>query len=156
MSDPYPIFGSQDLHDDDGAVIDSFFVEVDNPPDLRMMEEPISIPTEVEPVEPTRLITGYQVFAAAGLPIMVLPADARRVGLNLRCVSQFATPNFNDCVFIADDQGKLSYVAGPSAQAVPLVNNHATDMDKHTGAVFAVAGPNIQGPVMLMWTATTK
>lgn len=156
MSDPYPIFGSQNLHDDDGAVIDSFFVAVDNPPDLRLGEQPITVPEVVEPVEPTRLITGYRLMTAGDRPLMVLPADARRVGLNLRAISTFATPTYNDSVFVADDQSKLGYIAGDASQARPLINTHSLDLDNHTGAVFATPGPNVQGPILLMWTATTK
>lgn len=156
MSDPYPIFGSQDLHDDDGTVIDSLFIEVDNAPKLDMAVEPIAVPAEVEPVEPTRLITGYHVFAATDPAVLILPPDAHRVGLEVRCVSQFATPTFADCVFIADDQSKLSYLGGISTQARPVLNTHGLEIDNHTGGLYAKGGPNIQGPIMLMWTATTK
>src|SRR4051812_47902597 len=44
MSHPTEPFETQDKHDDDGAVIDSFFIEVDNAPDLKAAEEPIPVP----------------------------------------------------------------------------------------------------------------
>jgi hypothetical protein len=156
MSSPVEIFGTQNLHDDDGAVIDSMFVETSNPPDIRAAEEPLNLPAEVEPTKYTRMIDGFIVFTStSNQPIQALPADKNRKNLTIRVYSQFATPNFNDCVFVADDLGKMSYLSGTSTNASPMMHGHFITIDDHTGPLFFAPGPNIQGPIMAMWTAVT-
>lgn len=156
MSHPVEIFGTQDTHDDDGQVIDSLFLETDSPPDIKFAQEPIPKPALDEPTPTTRLISGYTSFPqSAGLPMQMLPADANRKSLTIRIVSQAATPNYNDVVFLADELGKLSYLSGAATNAMPMLNGHQISLDDHTGPVFIAPGPSLQGVIMVMWTAVT-
>ena len=86
---------------------------------------------------------------------MILPADKNRKSLHLRVSSAAATPALVDSVFIADELSKLAYLTGSSSGAVPIVHAAAPSLDDHTGAVWAVPGPNITAAITLMWIAVT-
>jgi hypothetical protein len=85
MSQPYDIFGSQKSNDDDGQVIDSFFIETDAPPDLTFATEPIPPTSKIEPVKCGRLLTGSLSMTTAVFtsPTLILPADANRKQVSL-------------------------------------------------------------------------
>src|SRR5687768_5417486 len=93
MSQPYEVFGSQNLNDDDGEVIDSFFKEVDAPPNPADAPQPITVVHLPEPVKPGRLLTGNQSFTTAFIsPVLVLPADAKRKSITLSVFSTATEP----------------------------------------------------------------
>lgn len=156
MSHPTEIFGTQNTHDDDGQVIDSFLVEVDNPPDLRNAIEPIQVPAKVEPEPVTRLIGGYFTFpSSGGLPTLLIQPDRNRKSLHLRVQSAAATPTFADAVFIADELSKIQYVGGGATSATPIPSGVSLSLDYHTGALWAAPGSTLAGTISIMWTAVT-
>lgn len=156
MSHPVEIFGTQDLHDDDGKIIDDFFKETDSPPDLRMAVEPLAIPARVEPTPTTRLLTGYMTFpATGGVPFQALPADKNRKSLHLRTTSLAAVPALTDMVFVADELSKLSYLTGITTNAGPLMNGVTLSLDEHTGPLWIAPGPALTGQFTIVWLAVT-
>lgn len=156
MSQPLDFFSTANLEDDDGQVIDSLLVEVDNPPDLREAVEPITIPETVVPTPVTRLIGGYIQFPqTTGAPTMLLQADKNRKSLHLRCLSSSATPSVADSVFISDELSKIQYVSGPGTSATPIYNGVSVSLDEHTGALWAAPAPTLSGSITLTWVAVT-
>jgi hypothetical protein len=130
MSYPYPIFGSQDLHDDDGAVIDSFLIETDAPPDLKQATQPIDPPAVKAPARITRIMTRDMTLDPSWTtPTMLFPADGKRKGLGLRVNSPTAVAT--DGVRIGSDLGEMN-TAGRIFHGQTLTDILST----HTGAVW--------------------
>jgi hypothetical protein len=127
MSQPYEVFGSQNVRDDDGAVIDSFFIETDAPPDLKDAIEPIAIPEVKAPAPTTRLITGELNIDPAWGQGLLVPADANRKGLNIRVYS--ATAVATDGVRLSDDPGSVR-------NAGKVLHSGAVTFDNHTGPIY--------------------
>jgi hypothetical protein len=124
VSQPFEVFGSQDLKDDDGPVIDSFLIETDAPPNPADAPEPITIPAlpAVRPM--TRLITGYQVMSSSTQqPIMIAPADANRKQITIKVTSTAASPTQEDYLLLSDEVAKVTYGTGQSGIAARFRQN---------------------------------
>ena len=98
MSNPYPPFGSQNVRDDDGQVIDSFLIETDSPPNILEALKELMTPIREALKTPTptgRLLTGTMTLAPGAnyfnAPTMILPADANRTSLSLSVSSNAST-----------------------------------------------------------------
>lgn len=155
MSSPVPMFGTQNLKDDDGPVIDSFFIETDNPPNMETALEPVPAPPKENPPRPDRLLTGTFTVSQGGFtsPVMVLPADANRKSLTLAAMSAAATATFTDFVLISDENG----IAGNPTGAFRLRPiQGAVFMDGYTGAIWAFPGASITATIELTWVAVTR
>jgi hypothetical protein len=122
-------FESQNLNDDDGAVIDSFFLETDSPPSLKELNEPIIVKTLREPAPITRLLTMSQSFDPSWpTPVQLLPADACRKSLQVSVYSPTAI--LTDGIRLSDDIGTV-------AKAGRVLHNGTIPLDGHTGALYA-------------------
>ncbi len=88
MSQPMLPFESQNLHDDDGPVLDSLFIETDSPPDLKMAVQPVPANPDENPKAPGRLLTGnLSLTTAFTAPTLILPADPNRKSVVLTATS---------------------------------------------------------------------
>jgi hypothetical protein len=154
MSSPVPIFGSQNLRDDDGAVIDSFLIETDSPPNLKDMEQPIVVPPPIEIPRPTRIIAGTEIFTAStDQPRCVLVADSNRLQLTFMAYSQVATPTVTDYGIIADELAKTANIMATGTRRA--YHLQVVDFSLHTGPVWIAPGP-ITGVLHVTWSAVTK
>lgn len=157
MSNPVPMFGTQNLSDDDGPVIDSFFVETDAPPDLKDAQEPIVIPARPEVAVPTRLMAGADVLTQTTSAYQLLPADTNRVKLHIDIYSYATTPGQKDFVYVADENGKISsMVNGASSGGFKARFGKGVDLDDHTGAVWIAPGPIVADNIEVSWRAVTR
>jgi hypothetical protein len=160
MSSPYPPFGTQNLNDDDGPVLDSMFVETFAPPPLKDAIEPIPIPARVEPTRSTRLFAGVEILAGGGTPFRLLPADANRIEFNIGCVlTSMAAGGFNDYVLVADENGKVSTgqtnsSTGGSFRLRPAM--YVVTFRGHTGEIWIAGGISIAAAMEVEWWAVTK
>lgn len=160
MSHPFAVFGSQNVNDDDGPVIDSFFVETDTPP----KPEPESIPPtpDDKPIPTTRLITGTMTLDTNVVePFMLLAPDASRQQFRMDVFSNSATPTaVTEYVMIADEKSKLQLPVDGSIMPGGLMRRirHSKDfpLDVHTGALWVRPNPGITGTIEITWAATTK
>ena len=155
MSSPFEPFGSQDLHDDDGPVIDSFLIETDAPPNPADAPEPITVVSLPAPPKPGRLLTGsYPFTTATTSPVQILPADAKRRSLILRAFSSAASPSAEvEKLFMADENGKCASSSGSFVlrhNAVPMV------LTDYTGAVWVLPGSGLTAAMELTWVAVTE
>jgi hypothetical protein len=162
MSSPVPIFGLQNLKDDDGAVIASFDIEVDAPADVRQATEPVEIITPETPTQPdvpsaatpaTRIISGTELMFGGAAPLQILYADTRRQDLRIDIYSTAGSPGVNEYVLIGDELAKMSNVMASGT----FKGRHAksVDLTYHTGPLFIVPGPSITAAIEISWRATT-
>jgi hypothetical protein len=153
VSNPYPIFGSQDLKDDDGQVIDSFLIETDAPPDLKDAIEPVSQPTLPTPKKSTRLITSDTTIDPTWDGYQALPADPNRQSITIRVYSPTAVAT--DGVRIASEKSEL-------LTAGKILHGQDTSVfANHTGAIWIITcggGTNgrASAPVSLQTWAVTE
>lgn len=159
MSSPVPPFGTADVNDDDGQVIDSFFVETDTPPPLAEAMEPIVVKGPPEEPKYTRLLGGTETIPAGGQPFRLLTADANRRELQLFAATPTADATATDYVNVADNVGSVSSaLATGSGMGCQRIRpwTVAWDYDAHTGEVW-VAGSNGQtASIELSWRAVTQ
>lgn len=152
MSAPMEPFESQNKTDDDGAVIDSFFIETDAPPKLSDATEPILVKALQEPRKITRLISKDETISPSWLePYLVLPADANRKSLNILVYSPTA---------VATDGVRFSDEPGNIRTGGKILHGDTVPFTDHTGPVYAIAcGAGANGvasaPVSLeIWSVT--
>lgn len=138
-----------DTRDDDGAVIDSFFVETDAPPALVI--EPIDTAPLHKPKPATVLRTGTYELATGWTAIKLLVADPNRNTFRLRGYSLAAAPSATDYALVAFDPGLLT----PQA-AFRLRHNTSLDLDEHTGDVYVLLNSAATGAYELTYAAVTK
>lgn len=157
MSSPFPMFGSQDLKDDDGQVIDSFLKETDAPPDLTLATEPIPKPALKQPVPKDRLLSGTLTLQSGAnaypSPIMLFPADEYRESVIVSVFSTAALPNATtEGVTVADELGKcnsaLAFTIRPGKDPYTLIN--------YNGALFVQALSGITASIEVTWCAIRK
>jgi hypothetical protein len=154
MSQPYEIFGSQNLSDDDGPVIDSLFIETDSPPDMKAATEPIPATSQKQPISCGRLLTGSlsMTLAVFTSPTQILPADPNRKSLVLTAFSSAASPTaLVEYIEISDENGK---VAGSSGFNLRPGKDPITLTD-YTGALWAMPASTITAAIELSWVAVT-
>lgn len=154
MSSPVPIFGTQDLHDDDGQVIDSFAIEVDNAPDLKPAVTPVPAPEVENPAPATKLLTTSYTLDSTAAPIRVFPDDPNRKGLTIKVVSP--TGVATDGIRVASDIGLLS-TAGRVFSGQQL----SDALMNHTGCIYIVptgnggSGNGVSAPIVVeAWAVT--
>lgn len=152
MSHPTEPFETQNVHDDDGPVIDSLFIETDAPPDLKELNEPIIVRALRDPAPITRIFSGEMTLDSTWAAQKILNADNKRKKLLVRVYSPTSTAT--DGVRIADDLGMLS-VSGK------LLHGGQVDFDAHTGNVYVVAVGNAangtaSASVSVQWWAVSE
>jgi hypothetical protein len=156
VSHPSLPFETQDKNDDDGAVIDSFLVETDSPPDIREAIKELTTGLQEAlktPVPPGRLLTGTMTFLGGAnaflTPTMILPADPRRKSLTISLTS------------LAPTSGKLTQlistgtaVTGPTTLR-SVIGTSSDGATSGAGKVEVRDSTNGTGPVLLTlsWTA---
>ena len=152
-----PVFGTQNLRDDDGAVIDSFLIETDAPPTLKDATETIDAPAVKEIPKQTKLLTKTQLIDPAWSgPTQILPGDAKRHGVGIRVWSP--TLIATDGLRVASDIGDVNS-AGIVLHSQTLPGDALSD---HTGPVWVLAaslgttGPGIASAVVYVtvWSVT--
>jgi hypothetical protein len=153
VSSPYQIFGSQDLKDDDGNVIDSFFIETDAPPNLADAPQPITVVAPTEPVVATRLLTGTIQLTATMDPVQILPADTNRKSVSVQIYTTAASSTaVGEYVTLADENGKCRT---SGAWTLRSGKDPYTIID-HTGPIFVQAASTVSANMELTWWAVTK
>lgn len=131
LSHPMEPFESQNVHDDDGTVLDSLFVETDNPPPIKDAQQPIIVRVLPDTAPTTRMISGDQTLDPTwNEPTFILAADAHRKSLNVYVYSPSGVST--DGVRIVDERGSVLSKAGK------LLHNCNINLDGHTGAVWAI------------------
>lgn len=128
MSHPMSPFESADTNDDDGNVIDSLFIETDNPPEPAI--EPILIKALVEPTPITRILGQDTLIPPSSDVRMLLPADKNRKSLNIYVYSPTAVTT--DGVRISDDNGMC--LTGSK-----LLHGGTIDLLGHTGPLYVTS-----------------
>jgi hypothetical protein len=128
MSHPYPMFGSQDLNDDDAAVIDSYLVETDAPPDMKPAEQSIPANAGTPIAVTTKFIAREQILTPTMDPVQLLPADANRKNLYIRIYSPTSQ---------AGDAVRIGQTASEAIMGARLLQGDAPVIGEHTGAVYA-------------------
>jgi len=123
-------FESQNKSDDDAAVIDSFFIETDAPPNPKDAPQPIIVKALKEPAPITRLFTRDITISPDWTPTLLLPADAKRKGINIKVYSPTS---------VATDGVRFSDEPGDVRNAGKILHNGSTTFDNHTGAIWYVA-----------------
>ncbi len=156
MSNPYPIFGSQDLHDDDGAVIDSLLIETDTPPNPADAPQPITNPVLQNPEKWDRLLSVQQIVQVGWDAVSVLPSDPKRHSLTIYVNSIGSTPGTpiaTDGIRLADDRGNMLQ-AGRLLHGQTISINYKGPLSViGTGGVSANDGNT--GPVSVeIWSVT--
>lgn len=163
MSSPVPIFGTQNLHDDDGAVIDSFLIETDAPPPLTEATQPIPPTPSIRPTILTKILGGTILFPvnATPQPYQLTSADENRQQLHFDVTSFAASPAaVTEYVIYSDDNGKIS--AGSSSAAGVARNGKGIDLTGgddenacHTGPLWVIPNPAITGAIEVTWRSVT-
>jgi hypothetical protein len=154
VSSPFEIFGSQKPNDDDGQVIDSFFIETDTPPDLTQALETIPIPAK-DPIEkPTRTLSGTEILTSAFTPYMLLAPDADRTTIAIGVYSYATTPGVKDYALMADENSKVSTTSAQGS--FRLRHNQVYSFSGHTGAIWITPGPILTDNIEITWRVVTK
>ncbi|HEY6018784.1 MAG TPA: hypothetical protein VIY48_02510 [Candidatus Paceibacterota bacterium] len=135
---PHPIPG--DWHDDDAAVFDSYFEE--NPEGVTPSELPIVEGEKLTelPRAPRRLFVRRYVLVLEQGPVMILPADTRRVYTQI--LNETAATVH---CYISDNRADLSALPGtgvvlPNAALIHSPNQY-TELPHYDGALWAVVDP---------------
>ncbi len=144
-------FESQDKKDDDGPVLDSLFVEVDDMPDLKELNEPILVRALQEPAKETRILSGDMTLGTDWSPQLLLPADVHRKSLNVYVYSPSAVAT--DGIRFSDDRGMI-------ATAGKILHNGTIDFGAHTGPLYiqgcAVAALTPSAPISVQYWSVTE
>lgn len=154
------VLASQDLRqgnvdDDDGRVIDSFFVERDNPPPTEPSTPAVLVtdPPRHRP-DATRTMTGNQTMVNTFAPFQLLPRDERR-----KSVTLLVTGATTDVLIWADDVTKLMSPDGsitpPQAAIIPAGSGPYV-IDGHNGPVCVGVLPGNAGAIRLSWHTVTS
>lgn len=130
-----------DYKDDDGQVIDSFFIETDAPAEPQV--EAIRQRPLADSIKPTRMLNDTVVLKVGDAPYMLLPADANRKSLTMLMTTPSGSATASDYVNIADNVGNVSLAqqAGTTS-GVTRMRAWATDhtLVGHTGPVWISGG----------------
>lgn len=156
MSDLTVPFETQNVHDDDGPVLDSMFQQTSEPPDLKdAIQFDADAPAVKEPVRQTMIIGGAQLIRSTWTsPTQILPFDENRKSMTIRVFSPTAVAT--DGVRISSDVGLL-----PNA-GFALHGDMVTDfLIEHTGPVYvqsvsATTGGAASADIILSIWAVTK
>lgn len=129
MSHPVEIFGTQDLKDDDAAVIDSYLIETDAPPDMTPARQPIDNTAQRIPIVVTgRLVPcGEQVLTPTMDPVLIMPADDNRKHAYIRVYSPTA---------VATDGIRFGDSNNTVRNGARILHGAAPTIDDYTGAIY--------------------
>lgn len=122
-----------DTKDDDGAIIDSFFIETDAPP--TPVQQAIA-PEPREQTKPTtRLVSGAYILDPTWVtPTMILPADPNRT--DLRLIIRSPTAVATDGVVVGSEASNMQsmgrVLVGSTGSATLVLSGEIC----HTGAVW--------------------
>lgn len=133
MSQPMEIFESQNVQDDDGAVIDSFLIETDNPPPIQDAQEPIVVRDLPQPKIPSRLMSGEYTLSDAWDVVKMFPADTERKSVNLYVYSPTAVTT--DGIRFSDEPGTV-FTGGK------LLHNNVLTLTDFTGPLYVKSAGN--------------
>lgn len=149
MSEPtFVPLNTGDIKDDDGAVLDSFLIEVDNAP-VPPASDPTFRPT-TEPKPPNHLRTGYTLFVPTWDAVRILPPDPYRESYTIVVSGADGT----SVLLVADESSTVGGNVSQCARLVPLVGGNTYVFPGHTGAVWVKASGLINLDVT--WWAVTK
>jgi len=126
-----------DFKDDDGKVIDSFFIETDAPAEPQI--EAIKQRPLAASIKPTRLLNDTVTLKVGDAPVMLLPADANRKSLTMLMTTPTGSATATDYVNIADNVGNVSLAQQSGVSSgVTRMRAWATDhtLVGHTGPVW--------------------
>ncbi len=128
MSNPVPIFGTQNLQDDDAQVVDSYLIETDAPPDMASAREPIDKTPDTPIAVTTKFLSSEQVLTPSMTPVMLFPADKNRKNLYVRIVSPTSQ---------AGDAIRIGQTAAEAVNGARVVQGDTPLITDHTGALYA-------------------
>lgn len=156
MSSPVPMFGTQDLSDDDGPVIDSLIKEVDAPPTIPL--EPIIRPTAPPIPVITRVIADTLYIQTDTTPIMILPPDPNRREFQITARTPDGAATATDYVNVADESSKVSSAKQHfnGTGCYRIWPNTDLDLDAHTGAIYIGGSQNQTQRLEVTWRAVTS
>jgi hypothetical protein len=159
MSSPTTPFETQNVGDDDGPVIDSFFVETDKAPPAPL--DSILIPAKAEPPILTRVLAGTEVINPGTDAFQLLPADPTRVETEIDVIweGEAGTETVTDYVNVGGDLGPVSNagMAGSRAGAYRIYpGSGGRDFDAHNGPLYIGPAFGQTGPLVVTWRAVTK
>lgn len=148
MSEPtFDALHTGNNEDDDGAVIDSFFIEVDNAPGL-VPQDLVKVAKEVWP-KIERLNTATFSIAPTWAPVLAMPKDPNRMHLTIRVTGFTGT----DELWFADDGGKIGIVS----TAFKLTGAQPSlTIDDFTGPLFIAPNPANGATITVSIMAVTK
>lgn len=152
MSEPtFVPLNTGDLNDDDGQVIDSLLVEVDNPPPMLPDASVDPERDKNRPRKTGRLLAVTHTLLPGWDPVQVAWADPDRETFRIQVVGSTAT----DFVRFADDPSKLSSDA-TCARLYATANGTRIDLDSLTGPLWVKpdASNNVAGVVFSAWGVT--
>lgn len=159
MSEPtYAPRLAGDPMDDDGQVIDSLLVEVDNPPEPLPDAAVDPQRSKVRPRKTGRLLTGtmlvlptWNTANGGNGPVPILPADPDRKTFRI----QVQGANAGDYILFADDTGKLQVESG-GARLYATAAGNERDLDWLSGPLWIVPGAsnNAAGVYFSWWSVT--
>lgn len=150
MSSPTVPFETQNVHDDDGQVLDSFLIETNAPPVLKDAVEPIVVKgvRDVDPI--TRLFSIEQVIPIDWDVYQILPADANRKNLTIFVYSPTAVAT--DGVRFADERAL-------TRNGAKVLHGNTIDLSGHTGPLYAfptgTAGAASAPVALEIWAVTS-
>jgi hypothetical protein len=128
VSHPHPMFGTQDLKDDDAAVIDSYTIETDAPPDMEAAEQAIPATPDTGIAITSRLVPCSELVLIPTFdPVMIVPADDRRKHLYMRVYSPTAQ---------AGDAVRFGATPQDARNGARLLQGDAPTIDDYTGALW--------------------
>lgn len=153
MSEPTyaPRLNTGDPNDDDGQVIDSLLVEVDNPPEPLPNVAVDPQRSEVRPRKTGRLLSVTHTLLPGWDPVQVGWADPDRKTFRIQLVGTTAT----DFIRFADDASKLASDSS-CARLYATANGTRIDLDNHTGPLYVKpdANNNAAGVIFSSWSVT--
>jgi hypothetical protein len=161
VSNPMMPFESANKTDDDGQVIDSFFIETDTPPNiLNALKELNSGLREAlkAPRITSRMLAGNMSFGIGlnyfAAPTMILPSDANRTSITLSVFSNAGTPGaLVEYLSLADDGGKCLTSA---AMNLRHGRNDPVSLSGYTGPIFVQLSPAATAAMEITWLAVTS
>jgi len=128
MSNPVPIFGTQDLHDDDAKVIDDYLIETDAPPNMDAAKQPIEQDIHTPIAVTSRLEPcGELVLTPTMDPVQIFWPDKNRKHCYIRVYSP--TTVATDGIRFGENRPK-------SMTGARLLHSNAPTIDDYTGSMW--------------------
>lgn len=153
MSNPVPMFGTQNLKDDDAQVIDDYLIETDSPPDMKAAEQPIPPTPDTGMTRLTKILTTELVWRTGwSEPQLLLASDENRLQFHMRVISPSSSTTDGIRWASKKDEARTGgrLLAGQTSGAV----------DSHTGAIWVwgetVAGATNSADLNIEIWAVTK